>query len=273
LHYTRRYFAKETTKASVLFGTFEFYINKYLHARDKQRHSWLGFFECPQDEYVIIGTLFLADSFWGLSSVWEGFYDSKKASSEDENVSGYKDEEGSNSVNGYKNDKEEEICAADPQHYISNGLAQTSLHTKNSFVAMEEDFPMLLCMAVLHYGLDKTSTHSQMRLLLTKCYIRSGAVGPAMEILSALDLKHIQLESVGYIYLWKLISLGHYEEGLRSLRNLENFYTTYEKEVRFPFNPVILFILHRTMQCMLSSAHSSGGQCGKDSKTRKHVYP
>jgi N-terminal acetyltransferase B complex non-catalytic subunit len=69
-----------------------------------------------------------------------------------------------------------------------------------------------------------------MRILIAKLFIRCGAVGAALESLRGLDLKHIQLESLGYIYIWKLIRCGFMIEGYRILHQIEHFYNTYEKE-------------------------------------------
>jgi len=45
-----------------------------------------------------------------------------------------------------------------------------------------------------------------------------------------LDLKHIQLESLGYIYIWKMIHCGSINFGCRLLHQVEHFFATYEKE-------------------------------------------
>ncbi|CAG7817252.1 unnamed protein product [Allacma fusca] len=117
------------------------------------------------------------------------------------------------------------------KHSLSNGIARLlDSAGDKEYSICEEDFPVLLSMALLEHAVEKSPTSAQLRILLSKLYIRCGAVGAGADAIIALDLKHIQWESLGYLYIWKLTSSGFYHEATRILKLAESFYSSYQKE-------------------------------------------
>ena len=121
-----------------------------------------------------------------------------------------------------KNDSEEAV--------LTNGISRLQFDGDQCSV-VEEDFPVLLCLSLLEHGIERSPKNAQLLLLLSKLYIRCGAVGAGADAVIALDVKHMQWESLGYLYIWKLTSAGFYNEAARILKLVESFYTSYQKEV------------------------------------------
>ena len=63
------------------------------------------------------------------------------------------------------------------------------------------------------------------RFLLIKFYNHIGAVGPSQLVHSGLEIKHIQLDSLGYLMSRHIHSCGHFNEAGKDFRNTLKFFT------------------------------------------------
>lgn len=63
---------------------------------------------------------------------------------------------------------------------------------------------------VLEYALEKSPSNHQFKVLLIKLYNILGISKGAHNIYELLDVKHVQLDSLGHLQCWSLISTGQY---------------------------------------------------------------
>ena len=64
-----------------------------------------------------------------------------------------------------------------------------------------------------------------LRFLLIKFFNHVGAVGPSQVIHLGLELKHIQLDSLGYLMSHHIMSCGHLNETAKFFRNTLRFFS------------------------------------------------
>uniref|UniRef100_A0A1B6HRG4 N-terminal acetyltransferase B complex subunit MDM20 homolog n=1 Tax=Homalodisca liturata TaxID=320908 RepID=A0A1B6HRG4_9HEMI len=67
---------------------------------------------------------------------------------------------------------------------------------------------------ILEHALEKSPSNHQFKLLLIKLYNTLGITAASQKIYDLLDVKHVQLDSMGYLQCWPLISTGQYFFGL-----------------------------------------------------------
>ena len=63
------------------------------------------------------------------------------------------------------------------------------------------------------------------RFLLIKFFNHIGAVGPSQVVHMGLELKHIQLDSLGHLMSRHIASCGHFNETAKYFRNTLRFFT------------------------------------------------
>lgn len=69
--------------------------------------------------------------------------------------------------------------------------------------------------ALLEYGLDKSAYNFQMKLLLSRVYGYLGAGEAMLSRHAELDVKHVQLDSLSFLVLDKMLQLCHFPEARR----------------------------------------------------------
>lgn len=65
-------------------------------------------------------------------------------------------------------------------------------------------------LVILEHALDKSPSNHQFKVLLIKLYNTLGISLAAQKAYDLLDIKHVQLDSMGYLLCWSLISTGQY---------------------------------------------------------------
>lgn len=65
-------------------------------------------------------------------------------------------------------------------------------------------------LVVLEHALDKSPSNHQFKVLLIKLYNTLGISMAAQKSYDLLDIKHVQLDSMGYLQCWSLVSTGQY---------------------------------------------------------------
>ncbi|XP_055933094.1 N-alpha-acetyltransferase 25, NatB auxiliary subunit-like [Argiope bruennichi] len=86
-------------------------------------------------------------------------------------------------------------------------------------------------MVVLENGLKHSPSNYQIKLLLIKLYNIIGAVGASYSLYENVDVKHVQLETLGYLITDSLQSAAFFSTSLNVLGNCIRFYTTNYKDI------------------------------------------
>lgn len=94
------------------------------------------------------------------------------------------------------------------------------------------EFPILLHLSVLEYGLSCSPFSSVLRTLIGKVYMFVGASSAGMANIMSMDIKHSMIDSMGYLYFPKLLIGGNITEIRRAVYHADNFYNGSVREVR-----------------------------------------
>lgn len=86
-------------------------------------------------------------------------------------------------------------------------------------------------MALLERGLLSSPANFHTKILLVRIYLEAGLVGAADHIFTLLDVKHIQLDSLGYLHVPLLASLGHLPLASITLDHATKFFIANYKDV------------------------------------------
>ena len=90
----------------------------------------------------------------------------------------------------------------------------------------------------------KTSPASyNLRLLLIKFLNQIGAVGAANQFHYGLELKHVQLDSMGYVLSRHIQTCGHFESAISIFSQSLKFFTSNYKDVSIPKVPEKISLL------------------------------
>lgn len=95
-------------------------------------------------------------------------------------------------------------------------------------------------MALLERALLPSPANFHIKILLIRIYLEAGLVGAAEHIFTSLDVKHIQLDSLGYLHASLLAPLGHLSLALITLNYTTKFFIANYKDVCI-FRIMILF--------------------------------
>ena len=71
-----------------------------------------------------------------------------------------------------------------------------------------EDKTYLQCAVLLHWGLSTSPSNWQLKLMLIRLLTASGCGGWAYEVHSSLDIKHLMLDSLGWVLQHQLVQCG-----------------------------------------------------------------
>ncbi|KAL1139498.1 hypothetical protein AAG570_006481 [Ranatra chinensis] len=86
------------------------------------------------------------------------------------------------------------------------------------------------CIVICHYALNYSPSNSQFKLLLLKLYHILGGCQGAQEAYISLDIKHMQLDTLGYLHVFPLIMNGYYSYALSVLNVTLKFFTNNYKD-------------------------------------------
>lgn len=78
--------------------------------------------------------------------------------------------------------------------------------------------------ALLEYGLAHSAYNFQMKLLLARVYAYLGAGDAMLARHAELDVKHVQLDSLAFLVLDKLLQLGHFPEARRLIDSISRMH-------------------------------------------------
>ncbi|CAK9820354.1 N-alpha-acetyltransferase 25, NatB auxiliary subunit [Anthophora plagiata] len=85
-------------------------------------------------------------------------------------------------------------------------------------------------MALLERGLLSSPANFHIKILLIRIYLEAGLVGAADHIFMLLDVKHIQLDSLGYLHVPLLAPLGHLSLASITLDHATKFFIANYKD-------------------------------------------
>ena len=88
----------------------------------------------------------------------------------------------------------------------------------------EKDYYLWQAIVNLTKAQQNSNANYQLRFLLIKFYNHIGAVGPSQVAHAGLELKHIQLDSLGYLISRHIASCGHFNETAKYFRNTLRFF-------------------------------------------------
>lgn len=111
-----------------------------------------------------------------------------------------------------------------------------------------EDNLVFQLIVILEWALNKSPSNFYFKLLLIKLYNSLGAVGASHTLLDSLDIKHIQNDSLGYIFSTPFIVCGHLAASSQLLGNALKFYSANFKDVIIiiisePYFAILLFYI------------------------------
>lgn len=86
-------------------------------------------------------------------------------------------------------------------------------------------------MAILERGLFLSSANFHIKILLVRIYLEAGLVISAEHVFLLLDVKHIQLDSLGYLHAPLLAPLGHLSLASTTLDHSTKFFIANCKDV------------------------------------------
>lgn len=78
--------------------------------------------------------------------------------------------------------------------------------------------------ALLEYGLEKSAYNFQMKLLLSRVYGYLGAAEAMLSRHAELDVKHVQLDSLSFLVLDKMLQLCHFPEARRLTDSIDRLH-------------------------------------------------
>ncbi|XP_043260160.1 N-alpha-acetyltransferase 25, NatB auxiliary subunit [Colletes gigas] len=111
-----------------------------------------------------------------------------------------------------------DFCPAD--YYIL--LATHLLH--ELWYSTSEPSYLYRAMAILERGLLSSTSNFHIKILLVRVYLEAGLVGSADHVFTLLDVKHIQLDSLGYLHAPLLAPLGHLSLASTTLDHSTKFF-------------------------------------------------
>ncbi|XP_017891294.1 N-alpha-acetyltransferase 25, NatB auxiliary subunit [Ceratina calcarata] len=85
-------------------------------------------------------------------------------------------------------------------------------------------------MALLERGLLSSLANFYIKILLVRVYLEAGLVGAADRVFTLLDVKHIQLDSLGYLHVPLLAPLGHLSFACITLDHTTKFFVANYKD-------------------------------------------
>lgn len=86
-------------------------------------------------------------------------------------------------------------------------------------------------MALLERGLLSSPANFHIKILLVRIYLEAGLVGAADHAFTLLDVKHIQLDSLGHLHAPLLAPLGHLSLACTTLDQSTKFFIANCKDV------------------------------------------
>lgn len=87
-------------------------------------------------------------------------------------------------------------------------------------------------MALLERGLLSSPANFHIKILLVRTYLEAGLVGAADHVFTLLDVKHVQLDSLGHLHASLLAPLGHLSLASATLHFSAKFFIANYKDVR-----------------------------------------
>ena len=110
-----------------------------------------------------------------------------------------------------KNFKSTEICPNDGYIMLAGQILW------DLWMETEKDYYLWQAIVNLTKAQQNSNANYQLRFLLIKFYNHIGAVGPSQVAHAGLELKHIQLDSLGYLISRHMASCGHFNEAAKYL--------------------------------------------------------
>uniref|UniRef100_T1IFP7 N-terminal acetyltransferase B complex subunit MDM20 homolog n=1 Tax=Rhodnius prolixus TaxID=13249 RepID=T1IFP7_RHOPR len=98
------------------------------------------------------------------------------------------------------------------------------------WVDTEDGNYLFEAIVICHYALSHSPSNSQFKTLLLKFYHLFGACKGAHNAYLLLDVKHMQLDTLGYLHLFPLISNGDYTTASEVITTTMKFFTNNFKE-------------------------------------------
>lgn len=86
-------------------------------------------------------------------------------------------------------------------------------------------------MELLERGLLSSPANFYIKILLIRIYLEAGLIGAADHVFTLLDVKHIQLDSLGYLHSPLLAPLGHLSLASITLDHTTKFFIANYKDV------------------------------------------
>lgn len=116
------------------------------------------------------------------------------------------------------------------EHSTENGLSPspTDAYKQEWY---ECEFPIALNLALLEFGVANSPHWYPYRLLLGKTYFHCGAVEAGFDEIMRMDIKHMQLDSLGYLYIQKVLVSGYLSAARRALYHADSYYGSCNREV------------------------------------------
>ncbi|EZA56704.1 N-alpha-acetyltransferase 25, NatB auxiliary subunit [Ooceraea biroi] len=117
-----------------------------------------------------------------------------------------------------------DFCPADPYILLASHLLH-QLWTETSDASF-----LYRAISILEYGLLSSPVNFHIKILLVRMYLEVGLVIAADHIFTLLDVKHLQLDSLGYLYAPLLAPLGNLPLASTTLDHTTKFFMSNYKD-------------------------------------------
>jgi len=124
--------------------------------------------------------------------------------------------------------------------FLNEGLLSTDFRPNDGYALLSAHLlldawnndPQLLdrCLILLETALENSPANYHLKLLTTRVYMLAGHGSAAVQRYETLDIKYIQLDSLGHLLTRPLISMGLPISALPLLSSTLRFYTTHARE-------------------------------------------
>lgn len=117
-----------------------------------------------------------------------------------------------------------DFCPADSYILLATHLLHELWYNTNDAVYLYRAMELLEC------GLLSSPANFYIKILLVRIYLEAGLIGAADHVFTLLDVKHIQLDSLGYLHAPLLAPLGHLSLASITLDHTTKFFIANYKD-------------------------------------------
>ncbi|KAI8918700.1 N-acetyltransferase B complex non catalytic subunit-domain-containing protein [Entophlyctis helioformis] len=98
------------------------------------------------------------------------------------------------------------------------------------FVAERDPRELHRAICLLEYGIERSKFNSDFKLLLIRLYFEIGVFKRPLELIDSLSIKHVQLDTLSYLFASDLETFGVHDEAMNQFYKLSSIYISNDRE-------------------------------------------